>query len=152
MNFSQRQTKFEQKTFRPHCDFASKIWGKPRRKFSSSNYIIPIPICFRKLHNLLLIQKYRVLEICQLYSFGFTLPDSKGGVCDILAYSSNVSIRSTWSTIASPRFNIYERYGNTNCGVLRLGIQNPICLKVKFHNQGLLKNWSFTKDSLINFE
>ena len=30
-------------------------------------------------------------------------------MCDILAYAPDVLIRSTWSTIASPRFNIYER-------------------------------------------
>ena len=41
--------------------------------------------------------------------FRFSLPDSKGGICDILAYAPDVSIRSSWSTIASPRFNIYER-------------------------------------------
>ena len=39
----------------------------------------------------------------------FTLPDSKGGQCDVLAYSPKHSLRSTWKTIASPRFSIFER-------------------------------------------
>ena len=37
------------------------------------------------------------------------MPDSEGGVCDILAYAPTIALRSSWSTIASPRFNIYER-------------------------------------------
>ena len=37
------------------------------------------------------------------------MPDSKGGVCDILSYSPEASLRSSWSTIASPRFNVYEK-------------------------------------------
>ena len=42
------------------------------------------------------------------YYSSFSLPDSQGGVCDILAYSID-SHPSSWSTIASPRFNVYER-------------------------------------------
>ena len=51
------------------------------------------------------------LKVIFLYTFlnRFTLPDSKGGQCDVLAYSPKHSLRSTWKTIASPRFSIFER-------------------------------------------
>ena len=39
----------------------------------------------------------------------FSLPDSQGGICDLLEYSPKHSLRSTWATIASPRFSIFER-------------------------------------------
>jgi hypothetical protein len=39
----------------------------------------------------------------------YLYPDSEGGSCDILAYAPQVASRSSWSTIASPRFNIYEK-------------------------------------------
>ena len=39
----------------------------------------------------------------------YSEPNSEGGVCDLLAYSPKYSLRSTWATIASPRFSIFER-------------------------------------------
>ena len=45
-----------------------------------------------------------ILFLCR-----FSLPDSQGGICDLLEYSPKHSLRSTWATIASPRFSIFER-------------------------------------------
>ena len=45
-----------------------------------------------------------------MFSFErYSEPNSEGGVCDLLAYSPKYSLRSTWATIASPRFSIFER-------------------------------------------
>ena len=56
------------------------------------------------------------IQVCFIFfSCRYSLPDSRGGICDLLAFSLD-SNPSSWSTLASPKFNIYEK--NRNCDLV----------------------------------